>query len=317
LRLKYILLSMVYDKQNFPDMNALSLIRNMHGQEDLNLRAFRLIEITGKGIGHNSIDKIYYCSPYEAVGVIGNISKHNWTHGFLGVTAFFANIKAIIQNISNVNNKDYNLQLFIHNALVYAEEGKIEEAATLAMLAKEYASKDELVYINKFIEILNAPSFMSVQKWDFSKLIKIQLFYPIVVLLVIIGCLMLWGLNTARKNRLDSSSVKQVVVFKNGQKTFSDVAVAKIFDIPINVYDKQRLYHTIRETNAMHGADKSFDVFKVVEKGTTVRITGYTADQKWLRVMFDNGEMAFIEANDLEQGIGNEIPLWSKIYKEE
>ena len=66
----------------------------------------------------------------------------------------------------------------------------------------------------------------------------------------------------------------------------------------------------------MHGADKSFDVYKIVEKGATVRITGYTADQKWLRVMFDNGEMAFIEANKLEQGIGNKIPLWSKIYKE-
>ena len=40
LRLKYDLLSMVYSSDNFPNMAALSLIRNMHGQEDLNLRAF-------------------------------------------------------------------------------------------------------------------------------------------------------------------------------------------------------------------------------------------------------------------------------------
>ena len=66
----------------------------------------------------------------------------------------------------------------------------------------------------------------------------------------------------------------------------------------------------------MHGADKDFDIYQTIEQGTTVRITGYTADKKWFRVMFDNGEMAFIEANSLEQGIGNEIPLWSKIYKE-
>jgi len=54
----------------------------------------------------------------------------------------------------------------------------------------------------------------------------------------------------------------------------------------------------------------------MVKEGTTVRITGYTVDKMWLRVMFDDGEMAFIEADKLAPGIGNEIPLWSKIYKE-
>ena len=42
----------------------------------------------------------------------------------------------------------------------------------------------------------------------------------------------------------------------------------------------------------------------------------YSSDKKWSRVMFDNGEMAFIESDKLQQGIGKEIPLWSKIYKE-
>ena len=50
-RLKYDLLSCIYEKDNFPNMDALVVLRNMHGQEDLNLRAFRLIEITGKGLG--------------------------------------------------------------------------------------------------------------------------------------------------------------------------------------------------------------------------------------------------------------------------
>ena len=49
-RIKYALLSLIYSRENFPNLDALSLIRNMHGQEDLNLRAFRLVEITGKGI---------------------------------------------------------------------------------------------------------------------------------------------------------------------------------------------------------------------------------------------------------------------------
>lgn len=316
-RLKYVLLSMVYDKKSFPDMNALTLIRNMHGQEDLNLRAFHLVEITGKGLGHSCIDKIYYCSPYEAKGVIGNISKHNWTYGFLGVTAVFANIKAIIQNIVSVDNKKDNLLLFIHNALVYEAQGKIEEAASLMMIAKDYATKEELPYINQFLQSLHCSSYMSVQKWNFSDLIKVQLFYPLACLVVVVCSFGIWKLYDIHERKKNETSVKQVVVFNNGQKMYSDVAVAKIFDIPIDVYDKQKLYHVTTDTEAMHGADKSFDVYKTIEKDTTVRITGYTADNEWLRVMFDNGEMAFIEAKKLKPGIGKEIPLWSKIYKEE
>ena len=97
---------------------------------------------------------------------------------------------------------------------------------------------------------------------------------------------------------------------------YNDVAVSRIIDLPVDVNDKRRLYHTTMDVKAMHGADYSFDVYKVVEKGVTVRVTGYTSDRKWLRVMLDNGEMAFIEADKLEEGIGKEIPLWSKIYKE-
>jgi len=315
-KLKYTLLSMIYDKNNFPDMNALSLIRNIHGQEDINLRAFHLTEVTGKVLLHSSIDKIYYCSPSEASGVIKNITKHNWTQGFLGITAIFANIKAIVQNITRLKDKKGNLQLLLHNSMVYETEGKTDEAATLAILAKEYASKDELPYIENYIESLGQTSFLSVKKWNYAKLLRVQLHYPFILFLALLLALGLWTLNSAKNNSDDNSNVKEVVVYKNGQKAYSDVAVAKIFDIPVDVYDTQKLYHTTTETPAMHGADKSFDVFKVVEKGATVRVTGYTADKKWLRVMFDNGEMAFIEADKLQQGIGNEIPLWSKIYKE-
>ena len=315
-RIKYALLSLIYNYENFPKLEALSLIRNMHGQEDLNLRAFRLIEVTGKGIGYNSIDKIYYCSPYEAVGVIGNISKHNWTKGFWGLTAFFANIRAIVKNITHFYNRKNNLQLMIHNSLVYESENKLEEAATLALLAKEYASKEEIPFIDEYLKILNSSSFLSVQKWNFSKLIQVQLVYPIGLLLIFIVIIGSIYLKEIKRVQLEDSNLKQVVIFKDGQKTFSDVAVAKIFDLPVDVYDKQKLYHTTQDTPAMHGADESFDIYKNVEKNTTVRITGYTGDNKWYRVMFDNGEMAFIKANKLEQGIGNPIPLWSKIYKE-
>ena len=315
-RLKYTLLSMIYDEKNFPDMNALALIRNMHGQEDLNLRAFHLTEITGKGLTHSSIDKIYYCNPGEAMDVIKQISTHNWLHGFWGITAIFANIKAIINNVIRINNAKDNLQLLLHNSLVYKSENKLAEAATLAVLAKDYASKEEQFYINQYLSEFSGISLLSTKKWKFSKLINQQFYYPVLLIIVLILLLGVVNLKAVRKKMLKTNAVKKVVVFDNGQKVFSDVAVAKIFDIPVDVYDKKRLYHVTETTSSMHGADESFDVFKTVEAGTTVRITGYTVDNKWLRVMFDDGEMAFIKADKMAPGIGNDIPLWSKIYKE-
>lgn len=315
-RLAYTLLSIIYGKENFPDMNALLVLRNMHGQEDLNMRAFHLTEVTGKGLGHNKIDKIYYCSLYEAAGVIGRITRHNWLYGFWGISAFFVNIAAIIQNINHINARKENLNLLLHNALAYNTEGKKKEAATLAALARDYANKDEMPYLNQYLQMLSDYTPLGVRKWNFGKLKRIQLFYPfmlLIILFLIAGGLFLGKIEAENKNKVN---VKEVVIFKNGQKVFSDVAVAKIFDIPVDVHDKLQLYHVTDTTQAMHGADRGFDVFATVERGTTVRLTGYTADKKWYRVMFDSGEMAFIEADKLAKGIGNEIPLWSKIYKE-
>ena len=316
-RLRYMLLSFIYDKSNFPDMNALCLLRNMHGQEDLNLRAFPLTEVTGKGLLHKSIYKIYYCSQYETAGVINSITRHNWIYGFLGVTALFANCSALIKNILRINNKKANLNLLIHNALVYEAEGKKEEAITLALLAEQYASKEITFYLKQFTESLKDCKVLSTKKWNFKKFIYLQLFYPFSVLM---SCLLVGGLfylKKAEQKNLSQVNLKTFVVFNNGEKAVSDVAVAKIFDVPVDVYDKQKLYHITETTEARHGADADFDIYKTVEVGTTVRVTGYTVDQIWYRVMFDNGEMAFIEKKKLKQGIGNEIPLWSKIYKEE
>lgn len=316
-RLKYILLSMIYDEHNFPDMNALCVIRNMHGQEDVNLRAFPLIEITGKGLTHTKIDKIYYCSQYEAAGVISNITRHNWLYGFWGITAFFANFKALLYNMLKVNDSAANLNLLIHNALAYEADGKKEEAATLCILAQDYASEEEKKFILRYLDTLQQPSFLSVKKWNFKKFLYLQLFYPMMFIGAVLLVMCLFYLHIVEQNNLHKTELKQTVVFSNGQKSFSDVAVAKIFEIPVDIYDKQKLYHLKETTQAMHGADREFDVFKTVEKGTTVRVTGYTADNQWVRIMFDNGEMAFVEMSKIEKGIGNEIPLWSKIYKEE
>ncbi len=316
LKLKYTLLSIIYNSQNFPDINALCTLKNMHGQDDLNLRAFHLVEITGKILGHTKIDKIYYCNPLEAVNVVRQISKHNWLYGFWGISAFFLNIAALFHNFFALNNKKANLLLHLHNALAFESDGKYPEALTSALLAKEFANNDELFFINLYVKQLGNYTPLSVKKWNLGKLKRIQLFYPCILICLVFllfGGLYLKDIEDSRKN---SVNVKEVVVFRDGRKAFSDVAVARIFDIPVDVHDKSKLYHVTQNTQAMHGADRSFDVYGTVEQGTTVRLTGYSSDKEWYRVMFDNGEMAFIESSNLQQGIGKEIPLWSKIYKE-
>lgn len=316
LKLKYTLLSIIYNSQNFPDINALCTLKNMHGQDDLNLRAFHLVEITGKILGHTKIDKIYYCNPLEAVNVVRQISKHNWLYGFWGISAFFLNIAALFHNFFALNNKKANLLLHLHNALAFESDGKYPEALTSALLAKEFANNDELFFINLYVKQLVNYTPLSVKKWNLGKLKRIQLFYPCILICLVfllLGGLYLKDIEDSRKN---SVNVKEVVVFRDGRKAFSDVAVARIFDIPVDVHDKSKLYHVTQNTQAMHGADRSFDVYGTVEQGTTVRLTGYSSDKEWYRVMFDNGEMAFIESSNLQQGIGKEIPLWSKIYKE-
>lgn len=316
LKLKYTLLSIIYNSQNFPDMNALCPLKNMHGQDDLNLRAFHLTEITGKILGHSKIDKVYYCNPSEAVNVIRQISKHNWLYGFWGISAFFLNIIALFHNFFALNNKKENLFLYLHNALAFECDGKHREALTSALLAKDIANKDELPFINLYIKQLGNYTPLNIKKWNLAKLKRIQLFYPCMLIglvFFVCGGLYLKNIEDTRKN---SINVKEVVVFQDGRKAFSDVAVARIFDIPVDIHDKQKLYHVTQLTQAMHGADSSFDVYGTVEQGTTVRLTGYSSDKKWYRVMFDNGEMAFIESDKLQQGIGKDIPLWSKIYKE-
>ena len=316
-RLKYNLLSIVYKKEEFPQMDALSIIKSVQGKEDLNLRALRLIEITGKGWNYSKIDKIYYCTQNEAKWVVKQITKHNWIYGFWGVKALFANLRAMCSNLTNLNNPRENLKLFIHNAIAYSLEDRDKDAVTSLVMAKEFANKDEIYHINKYIESFGNISSFNLAKWNFSKLKQLQYLYILGFVFAIGLVFCVYFLTQIEENRKSVQSVKEEVVFRDGSKAFSDIAVARILDIPVDVRDTERLYHVIATTDALHGADKSFDVYKTVEEGETVRITGQTADNKWLRVMFDNGEMAFIEANKLKKGIGKDIPFWSKIYKDE
>ena len=95
------------------------------------------------------------------------------------------------------------------------------------------------------------------------------------------------------------------------------MSLSKVFNIPIDLTDDKRLFYIKTDTNIMYGPSDDFDVMVKAVKNQTVRITGYTPDKEWYRVMIDNGEMGFIKKGYLIKGIGNPIPDKSKIIKEQ
>ena len=83
-----------------------------------------------------------------------------------------------------------------------------------------------------------------------------------------------------------------------------------------NIYDKQYLYHLTKNSIIYHGPDERYQPMREAYEGQTVRLFGYTPDKKWFKIIFDNGEMGFIQSSLLSKGIGNSVPFGSKVYKE-
>ena len=229
------------------------------------------------------------------------------------------NINAIIYNYTNINyNKAENLTLLIHNAIAYFQEKKNDKALASAVQAKEYASAEQKELLDRFIRLtgLNATN-LRLPHWNYNKLKLIQLIMPIVLLLL--SCIPLTSkvITPDDLRRLFDEKKEityfQTVEFTSGHETFDDMVVSKILDIPVDYNDNSKLYHTTSSQQVMYGPSDKFDILARLEQGHTVRITGYTPDKKWYRILIDNGNMGFVKFNTLQKGAQNPIPVNSKI----
>ena len=63
-----------------------------------------------------------------------------------------------------------------------------------------------------------------------------------------------------------------------------------------------------------HGPDERYSEMMPAKLNQTIRVYGYTKDQQWYQIIIDNGEMGYVRENCLEQGMGNPVPLGSKVY---
>ena len=309
-RLMYDLLSEVYNEKNFPDMFALKAYTNQDGKDDPDIRAIN-VSTTSK-----TKQEIYNFQ--GASSRLMSVSFFNWTIGWL-LGHPVKNIEALKNNYINIQNEQENLRLFVHNALAYADDKKNELAYIFAKEALALADDNQKALLNKFISKLSTSSTKKTAAWNFNKLQWLQLIFPGLVILGMLASFSKTYMSSAEFNKYfakqkERNYYQEVKVGRSG-KTTDDTVVAKIVSIPADVEDLNMLFFFIEATNVMYGPSDDFDVMKKYPKKHTVRVTGYTPDNKWYRVMVDNGDMGFVRASSVKKGIGLEIPKDSKIYK--
>lgn len=315
----YNLLALVYDVSNFPDMKSLKLYKSANGDENPFLRVFNLQRIVWNK--HPEIQEEKLIGTFtDAQKFISAITRHNWLKGWWSPKAAALTVKALKNNFYGIGkNTADNFKMLVHNAAAFYDFGKVDKAKLSALQALEYAAPEQKEFLQRFIELL-PPVNTIIPQWDYSRLKKIQLKIPLAAVaaaaiagIVLIAPLLLQLLpETTEKS--DKIAYYQQVKFNSGAKTVDDVVVSKIFNIPVDTYDTKMLYHLKYEAKIMYGPSDEFDVLATGKRGQTVRVTGYSPDEEWFRVMLDNGEMGFITKQNLKKGIGLEIPSRSKIF---
>lgn len=315
----YNLLSLVYDANNFPDMKTLKLYKTAGGDENPFLRVFNLQKIVWHKHPEIKEEKLIGIFS-DAQKFIADTTRNNWIKGWWSPKAAALTVKALKNNFYNIGkNFSDNLQMLVHNAAVFYDEGKTDKAKLSALQALEYASSEQKEVLSLFINLL-PPINTAIPQWNYDKLKKLQLKIPLTIVAVaaVAGMVILLSAASnllpeqAENNKID---YYQQVKFNSGAKTVDDVVVSKIFNIPVDISDTSHLYHLKSDVKIMYGPSNEFDVLADGKRGQTVRITGYSPDEEWFRVMLDNGEMGFITKQHLKKGIGSEIPSGSKIFE--
>lgn len=320
-RLVYDLLSQVYTGKNFPEMFSLKPLKNMEGEEDVYVRGLRQKRVVSQIFNFTVDDKLEVCSYREAQRLVVKTSVLNWLLGWWSIRGFMKNVGAIVDNITKLDkNEEDNLLVLVHNSLAYWQEKKKDKALLSIKQAKIYADFRQGVLLDKLAELVGGEAKVK-SPWNFGFLKFLQLIIPGLLILFFIIPLVTKPSIIGRSYSLGSKEkaidyYQEVKFSKTGGKILDDVVVAKVFDIPVDIYDEKLLYHVKNEVKVMHAPGDGFDVLKIIDTDTTVRITGYTPDKIWYRIMLDGGEMGFVKRYDLAKGIGKQIPKSSKIYKQ-
>lgn len=317
-RLLYDLLARIYPSETFPDMFSLKIYKDRSGHENVNLRTLHLRRILGKVITFSDSDEREICSWEDAKKQVLHTSVLNWLGGWWSLPSIPRNIQALVNNFKEINrNRGDNLTLLVHNMLAYAQEKKYTQSFQSAKLALEYADPQTQSLIGQFVRTLPPVTAPELPKWNFSHLRNLQLLMPGILIILLLLSFSTRVMNWREFNRYfakhDDITYYQEVRFNSG-RTVDDVVVSKVVDIPVDTDDLNQLWHLTAPSKVMYGPDTDFDIITELRGQTTVRLSGYTPNKVWARVMIDSGEMGFVKMEILKKGIGRQIPDGSKIY---
>lgn len=321
-RLFYDLLSQIYNSHNFPDMETLAAYKDRAGQENPFIRTICQQKVIGKVFKSTFRQDYDICSPSEASALVLKTSISNWLLGWWGIKAFVQNIQAITHNYVSINrNANKNLTLLIHNAVAYYKDGKMDKACVSAAQAKIYADNDQKYMLDKFIRLtgFSADKFR-YPTWNYARLKLLQLIMPILLGISILLSTTSTIITQADLDKIFAKKKEityfQTVEYNNGGETYDDVVISKIMNIPVNYNDNSKIFHLKKDVDVKYGPADKFDTLIQLSAGHTIRITGYTPDNKWYRIMIDSGDMGFVRSEMLQKGIGSRIPENSKIISQ-
>jgi hypothetical protein len=218
------------------------------------------------------------------------------------------------------DNKE-NLKVLLHNAAAFYDENKLKEAYLSALQALEYASAEQKTVIYNFMKKLPEVPYMP-QTFEAKKLRAVQLkpFWNLVKICLVFGvCICaFWGMRFFGGNAAEEKiNYYQTVELGGGATMADDMIANKIVNVPVDKMSLKTIYHLTRTQDVMYGPSEQFDILAKAQKGQTVRLTGYTVDKLWFRVMLDDGQTGFVQSKYVQKGEGNPIPSNSQIVFQE
>ena len=321
-RLKYDLLSIIYSNNDFPEINSLKIYKNQKGRDDIALRVLKQKKITAYIGGYKVKETKDICNYNEAKELVISTSIHNWLYGWWNFSAFVKNIKAIKFNIdsSKADDKD-NIKLLIHNMLAYEQDNNKEMSWIYAkqayLLAEEDSRLKEL--LTTYIDILgyHPQKTVSIPYWHAKELQRRQFIIPssLILILAILGISFFGKIGLINTGGNKSKSYYSEMSVNGGMTIADDQIETKIIKVDGDISSSNHLYHLKSDVKIYYGPDERYDILANGKKGQTVRITGYTPDKKWYKIMIDNGENGYVRDNMLKKGIGNPLPPKTRIYK--
>lgn len=321
-RLRYDLLSIIYDKEDFPEISSLKIYKNQKGKDDNALRVLKQKKVTAYVGGYKIKETKDICNYKEAKDMVISTSIHNWLYGWWNLSAFLKNINAIKFNLEAVNAEDKdNLKLLIHNMLAYEQDNNKEMSWVYAKQAYLFAEENSRLQelLTTYIDILDyhPQKVVSIPYWQSKELRRRQFIIPyfFILILATIGISFFGKMGLVNIGSNKNKSYYSEISVNRGMTIADDQVESKIIKVDGDIGSKNHLYHLKNDVKIYYGPDERYDVLVNGKKGQTVRITGYTPDKKWYKVMIDNGENGYVRDNMLKKGIGNPLPPKTKIYR--